>query len=63
MKKKKFQIFINSPHTLNLVIKLKFSKKSEIFEKKSEIFGFEKIYKNYLIFFLLYKIEEDDRKK
>ena len=31
--RKKFQIFQNSPQSLNLVIKLKFRKKSEIFEK------------------------------
>ena len=44
--RKKFQIFINSPQTLNLAINLKF-------RKKSEIFGFGKFYKNYLIFFVL----------
>ena len=45
---KNFRFFINSPQTLNLVIKLKFP-------KKSEIFGFEKFYKNYFIFFLFKK--------
>ena len=30
-KKKNFRFFINSPQTLNLAIKLKFPKKSEIF--------------------------------
>ena len=38
--------FIDSPQTLNLVKNLKFL-------KKSEIFGFEKFYKNYLFIFYL----------
>ena len=71
--RKKFQIFFNSPQTLNLVIKLNFRKKSEISKKfkiskkseiseKSEFSVFKKIFKNYLIF-LFYKMEKDDRKK
>ena len=47
--RKNFRFFNNSPQTLNLVIKLKFQKNLK-FLKKSEIFGFEKFYKNYFIF-------------
>ena len=52
---KNFGFFNNLPQTLNLVIKLKFLKNLK-FSKKSEIFGFEKFYKNYL-FFLNLKME------
>ena len=53
---KNFRFFINSPQTLNLAIKLKFSKNLK-FLKKSEIFGFEKFNKNYLIFLSYLKME------
>ena len=51
---KNFRFFFNSPQTLNLAIKLKFSKNLKFRKLKFSVL--KKFFKNYLIFF--YKMEK-----